>query len=123
MLHHLAQAAALLLFLELLVVIFVFVAISGGLAWGLGWVRNKQGWVYHKIHTYVPVGTNYVHLGTDFVAKPFHVGGASWARVSRTASAIRTHVRELHVRRVPFGAIASHSTPPPVSSSGPDSAP
>jgi hypothetical protein len=92
-LHHLAQAAAVILLVELLVVMFIFLGIAGGLAFGLHWVRGKTGWAFAKMNGYVSLATKYTAVATEFVAKPFILGTGAVTRVRVTLEAIRRQVR------------------------------
>jgi hypothetical protein len=107
MFHHLAQAAALLLMLELGIIILLLLAISGGLAFGLYWARRKTGWVQGKLNTYVPMGVRYVHLGTDFAAKPFIMGRGLAARVSTISTTTQQLVRRDRARGQAAPEVAS----------------
>ena len=91
--NHLAQAAAVILLIELIVVLLVFLAISGGLAFGLWWARRKIGWAFEKGNTYVRLGTRYVHRGIDVAAKPFIAVSAVASKIKGTTEAIREDVR------------------------------
>lgn len=105
-LNHIAQAAAVILLIELLVVIFVFLGIAGGLAFGLRWVRGKTGWAFGKANTYAGMGTGYLHKGMDYAAKPFILAGGWADRVKGTAGSLRDQAREARRRRVePPGAV------------------
>jgi hypothetical protein len=119
MLDHLAQAAAVLLILELMVVIIIFLAISGGLAFGLHWVRGKSGWVYAKIHKYVPLGTRYVHLATSSAAKPFATGSQLMGRLLDNAEEIEKRVSQ----RRPSPATPPESVGGPASRAGSEPSP
>jgi hypothetical protein len=92
--HHLAQAAAVILLVELLVVLLIFLGVAGGLAFGLHWVRGKSGWAFEQANGYLPLVTKYSRVGTGFVAKPFILGGGAGARVRVTLDAIQRQVRE-----------------------------
>ncbi len=95
-LHHLAQAAAVLLLVELLVVLMLFLAVAGGLAFGLHWVLGKTEWAFGKANGLLTLGTKYVRSGTDIVGKPFILGAGTVSRAQATASAIRRDVRARH---------------------------
>lgn len=99
-LHHLAQAAAVILLVELLVVLLLFLGVAGGLAFGLHWVRGKSEWAFELANGYLPLATKYSRIGTGFVAKPFILGGGAAARVRGTIDAVRRQVRENRVRSV-----------------------
>lgn len=92
-LNDLALAAAVLLLLELFVVVLVFLGIAGGLAWGLHWVHGKTDPTFSLIERYVGMGQKYVHLGTDYAAKPVILTANAAERVKGTAEAIRREVR------------------------------
>ncbi len=104
-LNHLGQAAALLLLLELMVILIVFLAVAGGLAFGLRWVENKSDWAFGKVNGYLPLVTKYTRLGSDYVALPFIKVGGFVSTVKGTASAIERRIRTLRV--------ASRPVPPP----------
>jgi hypothetical protein len=94
-LDHLAQAAAVILLVELLVVVIIFAAVTGGLAFGLRWVRGKTGWAFGYADKYNRLAARYIDKGSDYVAKPFLVGGRIAGTVKGTALAIRREVRRL----------------------------
>lgn len=97
-LHHLAQAAAVILIVELLVVLFIFLGIAGGLAFGLHWVRGKTDWAFEKANGFLALVPKYTEVGTDLVAKPFILGGGARARLLVTALSIRRQIRENRAR-------------------------
>lgn len=97
-LDHLARAAAVLLLMELLVVVIIFAVVSGGLAFGLRWVRGKSGFAFQRANTYLELAANKVHVGTDYAAKPVIAVSGFTGTVKATAEAIRTKVRALHPR-------------------------
>jgi hypothetical protein len=120
-LHHLAQAAAVILLIELLVILLIFLGIAGGLAFGLHWVRGKTGWVFEKINGYASLATKYTRVGTEFVAKPFILGAGAVTRVRVTLEAIRRQFRA--IRASPGGLepsiTASRSFDPEVTTAVP----
>jgi hypothetical protein len=93
-LHHLAQAAAVILLVELLVVLMMVLGVAGGLAFGLHWTRGKSGWAFEKANGYLPLLTKYSRVGTDLAAKPFILGAGASTRVRVTLESIRRQVRE-----------------------------
>jgi hypothetical protein len=95
-LHDLAEAAAILLLIELLVVLVIFLAISGGLAFGLWWGRGQLGPLLEKVNGYLPLVTKYTQTGTDYVARPIIMAGGLAATVKATLAAIQRRVREQH---------------------------
>ena len=100
-LHHLAQAAAVILLVELLVVLIIFLAVAGGLAFGLHWARGKTDWAFGKANGYLALVPKYTQSGTDLIAKPFILGGGGVTRVLVTLESIRRQVRQnrmLHER-------------------------
>jgi hypothetical protein len=113
-LNHLAQAAAVILLAELLVMLLIFAALAGGLAFGLRWGRGKLRAAFEKGNSYLPLVRKYVHTGTDYVANPVIAAGKVADTVKGTALAIRKRVRESrfsgHATHVP-GSIAE--APPP----------
>jgi hypothetical protein len=92
--HHIAQAAAVLLMLELLVVLIVFLAISGGLAFGLRWGRGKLGPLLEKANGYLAMVPKYTRVGTDYAAKPVIMAGGFAETVKTTVAALERRVRE-----------------------------
>lgn len=96
MFHHLGQAAATLLLVYFLFFVMIFLAIAGGLAFGLWWVRGKTDWAFGKVNVHVPAVQQTVHTGTDYIAKPFIVAGKAAATVEGTAEAVRARVRRIH---------------------------
>jgi len=97
--NHLAQAAAMLLLLEVLVVAMIFAAVSGGLAFGLHWVNGKTGWAFGKVHGYLALGRKYTHLATDYAGKPFILLGGWTDRIETTVGSLRRQALELQARR------------------------
>jgi hypothetical protein len=95
MFHHLGQAAATLLLVYLLFFVTIFLAIAGGLAFGLWWVRGKTDWAFGKVNVHVPAVQQIAHTGTDYIAKPFIVAGKAAATVEGTAEAVRARVRRV----------------------------
>jgi hypothetical protein len=94
-LHHLAQAAAVILLVELLVVLIIFLAVAGGLAFGLHWVRGKTDWAFGKANGYLALVPKYTHTGTGLVAKPFILGGGGITRALVTLESVRRQVRQM----------------------------
>ena len=94
--NHLGQAAAVILLVELMVVLLIFLAISGGLAFGLWWVRRRAGWAFEKGNTFVRLGTGYLHRGIDLVTKPVITVSAFASKVTGTLEAIREDVQRRH---------------------------
>lgn len=103
-LNHLGQAAAVILLLEIVVVLLILVGISGGLAFGLWWVRGKTDWAFAKANTYITMGIGYIHKGTDYAAKPVIAGGSFAETVKGAFRAIQ---REAQARTSPNGQHAS----------------
>lgn len=93
-LNHLAQAAAVILLIELLVVIVVFLAISGGLAFGLHWVNGKTDWAFGKVNSFLPMVRRYVHLATGYAAQPLISAAGFLEAVESTFQALQRIVRE-----------------------------
>jgi hypothetical protein len=91
--NHLAEAAAVILLIELIVVILIFAGISGGLAFGLRWVRGKTGWAFETANAYIRIGAQYLHTGTDYAAKPLIQAGAFADKIRRLTRAIQDQVR------------------------------
>ncbi len=92
-LHHLAQAAAVILLVELLIVLIIFLAVAGGLAFGLHWVRGKTDWAFERANGILALVPKYTRTGTDVVAKPFILGGGGVTRALVTLETIRRQVR------------------------------
>ena len=92
-LNHLADAAAVILLIELIVVIVIFAGVSGGLAFGLRWVRGKTGWAFEKANAYIRIGAQYLHSGTDYAAKPLIQAGAFADKIKSLTRAIQDQVR------------------------------
>ena len=103
-LEHVAQAAAIILLFELLIVVFIFLALSGGLAFGLHWVRGKTGWANEKLNRYSGLGARYVHIGTDYAALPLILFARFTAQARGTALALRDEVRRRQPARLAGGA-------------------
>lgn len=120
-LEHLAQAAAVLLLLELLMILIVFLAISGGLAFGLHWVRGKTPWAFGKVNTYSGLGQKYSHKGTDYLALPVIVTAGAAERVKGTLRSLQEQVRRLRHRGATQPVVAARPvSPPPQEPSSPD---
>lgn len=108
-LNHLAQAAAVLLLLELLVVLLIFAGVAGGLAFGLRWVRGKTDVAFTKAQAGLKIGDRYAHSGLDYLARPFILASGAAETVKGTAQALRREVRTRWERSHPQNII-----PPPV---------
>lgn len=109
-LDHLAQAAAVLLLIELLVVLLLFLAVTGGLAFGVHWIRGKTDWAFGKVNAQLPMVNKYVRIGTDYLALPI-VKGNGFADTARvTILALERQVRD---RREATTVVAARSVPPP----------
>lgn len=100
-LRILGLAAAELLLLELLVVLIIFLAIAGGLAFGLRWVRGKTDWAFGKVNTYVPIGVRYIHQATDYAALPVIKLGGFAEATKATAQGIRARIQALRAAKNP----------------------
>lgn len=111
-LNHIAQAAAVFLLIELIVLLLVFVGVAGGLAFGLRWMRGKTGWAFEKANGYIVIGTRYLDKGTDYAAKPFILTTSFGERVKVTLDAIRDEVRELHRRAQELPEVAAAPVAP-----------
>ena len=126
-LHHLAQAAAFILLFQLFVVLLLFLGISGGLAFGLHWMRGKTRWAFGKADESLPKMVALIHTGTDYIAKPVIMGGGTVERVTRTVDALQSRVRTIRRGRSapqprrPVGArpVAPDSPPMPAASPSP----
>jgi hypothetical protein len=97
-LEHLAQAAAVILLFELIVVVLVFLAVTGGLAFGLHWIRGKTDPAFSRVNEYTGIGTGYVHRGTAYAALPFLKVGGIAATMGGTLDAIEKRVRQNRAR-------------------------
>ena len=94
-LNHLAQAAAVLLLIELLVVLIIFLALGGGLAYGLRWGRGKLGPALEKANGYLLLIPKYTQVGSDYAAKPLIMAGGFAETVRVTLAALERRVHEL----------------------------
>lgn len=112
-LDHLGQAAAVILLLELLVIILIFLGISGGLAFGLWWVNGKTGWAFNLVNTYFGKGRGFIHTGTDYAAKPFILASGFAERARVTAEAVRKRIRDQRAAAATPSPVASRPVPPP----------
>jgi hypothetical protein len=70
-LHHLAQAAAVILLIELVVVLVIFAAVAGGLAFGLRLGRRKSAIGFEKVNAQIPLVRGQVHTGNEMARRPF----------------------------------------------------
>jgi len=91
--NHLAEAAAVILLIELIVVIVILAGISGGLAFGLRWVRGKTGWAFEKANAYIRLGAMFLHTGTDYAAKPLIHTSAFADKIISLTREIQAQVR------------------------------
>ena len=112
-LHHLAQAAAIILLMELLVVLIIFLALAGGTAFGLHWIRGKTDWAFGKTNSMSAMARRYVHVGTDYAVKPLIVTMSFADRVRGTAQSLREQVRELRARKAEPIEVAARPVLPP----------
>jgi hypothetical protein len=94
--NHLAEAAAVILLIELIVGILIFAGIWGGLAFGLRWVRGKTGEAFRKVNAYARLGAQYLHTGTDYAAKPLIQTSAFADKLGSLTRAIQEQVRRNH---------------------------
>jgi hypothetical protein len=117
------QAAAVLLLVELLVVLLIFLALAGGLAFGLHWVRGKTDWAFGKANDYVALVPRYTRVGTDVAVKPVIAISVFADTAKGTVAALRTRVQTARVAK--RAAMTSRPvqtvplTPPPPSTSTP----
>lgn len=100
-LDHLAQAAAVILLIELLVVVIIFLAIAGGMAFGLRWVRGKTSWAFGYADKYMGLASLYTRRGMDYAARPFLLLGRGTAMIEGTALALQREARRLHAPPTP----------------------
>lgn len=112
-LNHLGQAAAIILLLELLVVLIVFLAIAGGLAFGSHWVNGKTEWAFGKVNTGNDFLRRWIHRGTGIAVTPLILALGWGDRVRATVGGVREQVRQLEARRTPQLEVASRLIPPP----------
>ena len=113
-LEHLAQAAAVILLLELLVGVLIFLAISGGLAFGLHWVRTKTSPAFTKVNQYTETGTGYVHRGTDYLALPVILAGRYASFTTGAVHSIQRRVRRVQAARTGVEEANEAGKPEPV---------
>ena len=117
-LNHLAQAAAVLLIMELLVVLLLFAGIAGGLAFGLHWARGKTEWAGNKAEAGLSTAARYVDKGTTMAAQPMIVAHGWFATAQGTLLAIQQEARRLRretatTAKVPVATPAGSVNPPP----------
>ena len=114
-LDHFAQAAAVLLLVELMVVLIIFLAIAGGLAFGLRWVRGKTSWAFGYADKYSQLAAQYAHKATDYAALPVIKAGRIASQVEGTLQSIKTRVRMLRRPQppVPAGPMTTPTTSQP----------
>jgi len=98
-LRDLAEAAAVLLLLELMVILLVMLAVFGGLAFGMRRINKNSGAGFAKVNGWVDTGQKYVHKGTDYVALPFVLVGRAVSTVDGTLHGIRQQVRRNQSRK------------------------
>jgi hypothetical protein len=98
-LNHLAQAAAIILILELMVVLLVFLGVAGGLAFGFRWVNGKSGTGFKLAREYSQKAAKYVHEGTGFAALPVIKVRRFGETVGVTAEAVKRQVRRIETVR------------------------
>ena len=108
----LGEAAAIILLLELLIVLLIFVAIAGGMAFGLRWVNGKTEWAFGKANGWVEVGQRYLHKGTDLAVTPLIMSFALADRILGTAESLRRQVHELQARRTESIEVAARPVLP-----------
>src|SRR5947209_11730706 len=88
-LDDLGQAAAVILLIELLVMLIIFLALAGGLAFGLWWVRGKAPVGYEKVNGYLPLARKYTHQATDMAAMPLIKTAGFVERIAVTLDSLR----------------------------------
>lgn len=98
-LNHLAQAAAIILLLELMVVLLIFLGIAGGLAFGLKWVNGKSGTAFKLARDYSQKAAGYVHTATGYAALPVIKVRRFGETVGVTAEAVKRRVRRIEAAR------------------------
>lgn len=111
-LDHVAQAAAIILILELMVVLLIFIGIAAGLAFGLRWINIKAEMGFKVARDYSRKAAGYVHTGTGYAATPVIVVRKYAETAGAVAGAIKQRVRHIEVAReaVPASPVAE----PPV---------
>jgi hypothetical protein len=112
-LNHLTQAAAIILFLELFVVLLIFLGVAGGLAFGLRWVNGKTESAFRMVETYSRKATGYVHTGTDYAALPVILVRRYAETAGVASAAIKQRVRQIEAARE-VAAPAEKAPEPPV---------
>jgi hypothetical protein len=90
--NHLADAAAALLLLELLLVVTIFAVLCGGLAFGLYWVNGKTEWAFGLLNGLLPPVRKYASLAMDVVAKPFILLGTWTERIEATVGSLQRQI-------------------------------
>jgi|SRR5579884_3807642 len=105
-LNHLAQAAAILLLMELLVMLLIPLGIAAGLAFGLRWVNHHTEPVFGKANTYSEKGAGYVHKGTDYAALPVIVVRKYAETAGAVTTAVQARVRRARARNAEEEEIA-----------------
>jgi hypothetical protein len=108
-LNHLAQAAAIILLLELMVVLLVFLAVAGGLGFGLHWVNGKSERASELLRKYTGKSRGYVHTGTDYAALPVVVTKKYARTAGAAAEAVRRRVREIEAARTSRAKPETHA--------------
>jgi hypothetical protein len=112
-LDHLAQVAAILLILELMVFLLIFLGIAAGLAFGLRWVNGKTEPAFGKANSYADRATGYVHKGTGYAALPVIVVRKYADTAGAVADAVKRRVGQIE---------AARSTPAPAPPVAPEPA-
>jgi hypothetical protein len=98
-LDHLAQVAAIILILELMVVLLLFLGVAAGLAFGLRWVNHKASSGMGAAQKLADRGSGYVHTGTGYAALPVMVLRKYADTGAAVANAIKQRVRQTEARR------------------------
>jgi hypothetical protein len=106
-LNHLAQVAAIILILELMVVLLIFLAVAGGLAFGLRWVNGKADTAFKQANEYTQKAAGYVRTGTGYAALPVIQVRRHAETVGATVQAVKQRVRQV-------GAVRAGGTSTPV---------
>ncbi|MGH2448616.1 MAG: hypothetical protein ACRDFS_08445 [Chloroflexota bacterium] len=92
-LNHFAQAAAILLLGQLIVLLLVFAVIAGLVVFGLRFGRRRSQPGLQRANSLLAIAQSKVHQGTDMVARPVIALAGATDTMRATAMAIRHKVR------------------------------
>lgn len=110
-LNHLAQAAAVLLLFELIVLVLIFAALGGGIAFGLHWLRGKARPTMETTLSLIGRFRRYLRVGSDYAAKPFISLEGALTAVGAGADSLRRRVRATRISSPALPAEATFLTP------------